>query len=102
MEQEGGKMNAKDKEATDKLNKWLSDIGLSEECNKDYCNIETKEDGELKELIKEQHRNEWGGNVLNNILIFFLGSIFGTLVALMVFAMFHLNDDDWHIINNLI
>ena len=57
MEQEGGKMNAKDKEATDKLNKWLSDIGLSEECNKDYCNIETK-DNELTELIKEQHRNE--------------------------------------------
>jgi hypothetical protein len=51
-------MKDKDKEATDKLNKWLSDIGLSEECNKDYCNIETKEDGELKELIKEQHRNE--------------------------------------------
>jgi hypothetical protein len=47
----------KDKEATDKLNKWLSDIGLSEECNKDYCNIETK-DNELTELIKEQHRNE--------------------------------------------
>lgn len=35
-----------------------------------------------------------GGNALNNILIFFLGSIFGTLVALMVFAMFHLNDND--------
>lgn len=51
-------MTDKDKEATDKLNKWLSDIGLSKECNKDYCNIETKEDGELKELIKEQHRNE--------------------------------------------
>ncbi len=31
---------------------------------------------------------------MNNILIFFLGSIFGTLVALMVFAMFHLNDND--------
>ena len=57
MEQEGGKMNAKDKEATDKLNRWLEDIGLSEECNKDYCNIETK-DSELTELIKEQHRNE--------------------------------------------
>ena len=50
-------MKDKDKEATDKLNKWLSDIGLSEECNKDYCNIETK-DNELTELIKEQHRNE--------------------------------------------
>ena len=49
-------MTNKDKEATDKLNKWLSNIGLSEECNKDYCNI--KEDGELTELIKEQHRNE--------------------------------------------
>lgn len=31
---------------------------------------------------------------MNSILIFFLGSIFGTLVALMVFAMFHLNDND--------
>jgi hypothetical protein len=31
---------------------------------------------------------------MSNILIFFLGSIFGTLVALMVFAMFHLNDND--------
>ncbi len=51
-------MKDKDKEATDKLNKWLSDIGLSEECNKDYCNIGTKEDSELTELIKEQHRNE--------------------------------------------
>ena len=50
-------MNDKDKKATDKLNKRLSDIGLSEECNKDYCNIETK-DNELTELIKEQHRNE--------------------------------------------
>ena len=50
-------MKDKDKEATDKLNKWLSDIGLSKECNKDYCNIETK-DSELTELIKEQHRNE--------------------------------------------
>ena len=53
----GDAMTDKDKEATDKLNKWLSDIGLSEECNKDYCNIETK-DNELTELIKEQHRNE--------------------------------------------
>ena len=51
-------MKDKDKEATDKLNKWLSDIGLSEECGKDYCNIESKEDSELTELIKEQHRNE--------------------------------------------
>ena len=51
-------MKDKDKEATDKLNKWLSDIGLSEGCNKDYCSIETKEDRELTELIKEQHRNE--------------------------------------------
>jgi hypothetical protein len=50
-------MTDKDKEATDKLNRWLEDIGLSEGCNKDYCNIETK-DSELTELIKEQHRNE--------------------------------------------
>lgn len=50
-------MTDKDKEATDKLTRWLSDIGLSEECNKDYCSIETK-DNELTELIKEQHRNE--------------------------------------------
>ena len=50
-------MKDKDKEATDKLNRWLEDIGLSEECNKGYCNIETK-DNELTELIKEQHRNE--------------------------------------------
>lgn len=35
-----------------------------------------------------------GRGKMNNILIFFLGSIFGTLVALMVFAMFHLNDND--------
>ena len=48
----------KDKQAKEKLDKWLSDIGLSEECNKDYCNIESKENSELKELIKEQHRNE--------------------------------------------
>lgn len=53
----GDVMKDKDKETTDKLNKWLSNIGLSEECNKDYCNIETK-DNELTELIKEQHRNE--------------------------------------------
>ncbi len=39
--------------------------------------------------VKVTERSE-----MNNILIFFLGSIFGTLVALMVFAMFHLNDND--------
>lgn len=39
--------------------------------------------------VKVTERSE-----MNSILIFFLGSIFGTLVALMVFAMFHLNDND--------
>ncbi len=46
---------------------------------------------EIIRLINESYE---GGNILNNILIFFLGSVFGTLVALMVFAMFHLNDND--------
>lgn len=43
------KMNNKDKEAADKLNKWLEDIGLAEdkECDEDVC-----------ELIKEQHNHD--------------------------------------------
>jgi hypothetical protein len=34
------------------------------------------------------------GDQVSGILIFFLGAIFGTMVALMVFAMMHLNDND--------
>ena len=34
------------------------------------------------------------GDQVSSILIFFLGAIFGTMVALMVFAMMHLNDND--------
>lgn len=51
-------MTDKDKEATDKLNKWMADIGLANDC-KDYCEIgETEETEEMTELIKEQHDHD--------------------------------------------
>ena len=42
-------MNDKDKEAKEKLDRWLEDIGLAEdkECDEDVC-----------ELIKEQHNHD--------------------------------------------
>jgi hypothetical protein len=45
----GDTMTDKDKEATDKLNRWLEDIGLAEdkECDENVC-----------ELIKEQHDHD--------------------------------------------
>lgn len=53
-------MTRGEEQADEKIRKWLGEVFPPEriKCGEDYCEIRIKQDGELKELIKEQHRNE--------------------------------------------